>query len=144
MGLLKLGSVLHQMAGKQGDYCFHRAKGLCDLFRVKLLLLPGPEKYRGGPCMFLVRISLICNQHQSTRAGVLTWHLQQANHRCWADFFIDVVLSEGNAQMLSRWVAQQVEGKFCVFRQLHVDRLDAALKGQWLAGWLSTMCSPCS
>ncbi|KAK9835903.1 hypothetical protein WJX74_010643 [Apatococcus lobatus] len=72
------------------NYPYDWAKGLCDLFRVKLLLLPGPQKYRGGPCMFL------------------------ANHRCWADFFIDVVLSEGNAQMLSRMAVYYVFPMFMI------------------------------
>ena len=27
----------------------------------------------------------------------------QANHRSWADFFLDVVMTHGRAQMLSRY-----------------------------------------
>ena len=27
----------------------------------------------------------------------------QCNHRSWADFYLDVLMTEGHAQMLSRW-----------------------------------------
>ena len=31
----------------------------------------------------------------------------QSNHRSWGDFFLDVVATEGYAQMLSRYVCDQ-------------------------------------
>eukprot|EP00884_Botryococcus_braunii_P004043 jgi/Botrbrau1/1363/Bobra.0063s0072.1 len=60
------------------DDAYGWGRGLQILNGVQMLLLPGPGLYRGGPCLWL------------------------PNHRSWADFFLDVVATEGRAQMLSR------------------------------------------
>jgi len=48
-------------------------------------------------------------------------HLQ-SNHRSWADFYLDVVATEGNAQMLSRMAVALVfpmfMGAVCVIRSV--------------------------
>ena len=55
-----------------------RALTLHTLFRVHLRVLPGPGPFLAGPVLFV------------------------ANHRSWADFFVDVLATSGNGQMLSR------------------------------------------
>lgn len=46
----------------------------------------------------------------------------QSNHRSWADFYLDVVATEGNAQMLSRMAVALVfpmfMGAVCIIRSV--------------------------
>ncbi len=46
----------------------------------------------------------------------------QSNHRSWSDFYLDVVATEGNAQMLSRMAVALVfpmfMGAVCVIRSV--------------------------
>ena len=67
-----------------------------------MLILPGPALYK-GPCFYLVRVSCILGDAAAWRASdVERSAAVQANHRSWGDFFIDVLTTEGHAQMLSR------------------------------------------
>ncbi|KAL0044907.1 hypothetical protein WJX82_001789 [Trebouxia sp. C0006] len=70
-----------KLQGPRND-AYGWAIALKQMFRCKFLYLEGPELYTGGKystCIFL------------------------SNHRSWGDFFLDVVATEGYAQMLSRW-----------------------------------------
>ncbi|KAK9832508.1 hypothetical protein WJX81_003456 [Elliptochloris bilobata] len=87
-----------KLNGKRND-----ARGwsvaLRNLFRVKMLRLPGPALFPGGcPVLFL------------------------SNHRSWADFYLDVVATDGNAQMLARMAVAYVFPMFmlavCIIRSV--------------------------
>ncbi len=99
-----------------------------------MLRLPGPPLYRGGgPVIFLVCLP---GTAESTAAHVLAslagLHADemlsryrdalQSNHRSWADFYLDVVATDGNAQMLSRMAVALVfpmfMGAVCVIRSV--------------------------
>ncbi|KAL3151167.1 hypothetical protein ABBQ38_013029 [Trebouxia sp. C0009 RCD-2024] len=83
---LPLGAMLGKirfwkLQGPRND-AYGWAIALKQMFGCKFLYLDGPELYTGGKystCIFL------------------------SNHRSWGDFFLDVVATEGYAQMLSRW-----------------------------------------
>ena len=51
-----------------------------------------------------------------------TPNFMQSNHRSWADFYLDVVATDGNAQMLSRMAVALVfpmfMGAVCVIRSV--------------------------
>lgn len=53
-------------------------------------------------------------------------HCAQSNHRSWADFYLDVVATDGNAQMLSRLAVALVfpmfMGAVCVIRSVVLFR----------------------
>lgn len=71
-------------------------------------------------------------QQQRTLTVLLSLHLAgltecsncalQSNHRSWADFYLDVVATDGNAQMLSRmavaWVFPMFMGAVCIIRSV--------------------------
>jgi len=66
--------------GGPRDDMFQWARLVSRCFGVTLLRVGTPELFRtASPVMYL------------------------ANHRCWADFFLDVFATEGRAAMLSRW-----------------------------------------
>lgn len=48
--------------------------------------------------------------------------LRQSNHRSWADFYLDVVATDGNAQMLARMAVAYVFPMFmlavCIIRSV--------------------------
>ena len=52
----------------------------------------------------------------------MTWTAAQSNHRSWADFYLDVVATDGNAQMLSRMAVALVfpmfMGAVCIIRSV--------------------------
>ena len=79
-----------------------RAKALQALFGIRMLVLPGEQLYK-EPCFYLV--GLLCSTSVGRPQGRLKVDSQcalQCNHRSWGDFFIDVLTTEGHAQMLSR------------------------------------------
>ncbi|KAK9903375.1 hypothetical protein WJX75_004155 [Coccomyxa subellipsoidea] len=87
-----------KLAGKRND-AYGWGVALQQLFGVTMLRLPGPQLANpGGPIIFL------------------------SNHRSWADFYLDVVATEGNAQMLSRMAVALVfpmfMGAVCVIRSV--------------------------
>ena len=111
-----------------------RGVALQQLFGVTMLRLPGPSLYRGGgPVIFLVRppataarITVPC-AHVSGRLArreMLNGYNDalQSNHRSWADFYLDVVATDGNAQMLSRMAVALVfpmfMGAVCIIRSV--------------------------
>jgi hypothetical protein len=114
-----------------------RGVALQHLFGVTMLRLPGPAVYnRGGPVLFLVFPATLllpscckfCKQPvwqdplhaQDLRADSNA--LLQSNHRSWADFYLDVVATDGNAQMLSRMMVAlafpMFMGAVCVIRSV--------------------------
>ena len=52
----------------------------------------------------------------------MTRTVAQSNHRSWADFYLDVVATDGNAQMLSRMAVALVfpmfMGAVCIIRSV--------------------------
>lgn len=54
--------------------------------------------------------------------GNMTRTAAQSNHRSWADFYLDVVATDGNAQMLSRMAVALVfpmfMGAVCIIRSV--------------------------
>ncbi|KAK9815692.1 hypothetical protein WJX72_008180 [[Myrmecia] bisecta] len=66
-----------KLTGLRND-AYGWAAGIKDSFGVNMLRMAGPDLYRDGTCVYL------------------------SNHRSWADFFLDVIATEGRAQMLSR------------------------------------------
>jgi len=81
-----------------------RAVTLQKLFSVRMFLLPGPSLLKDEACLYL------------------------ANHRSWADFFLDVVATDGRAQMLSRAAVAAAFPAFmlavCVIRSVILFRRD--------------------
>lgn len=86
-----------KLYGKRDD-AYGWGKGLQKLFGIKLLQLPGPSLYPGNNVIYL------------------------ANHRSWADFFLDVIMTDGRAQMLSRMAVLMVFPAFmlpvCVIKSV--------------------------
>lgn len=78
-----------KLHGKRDD-AYGWGKGLQKLFGIKLLQLPGPSLYTENNVIYL------------------------ANHRSWADFFLDVVMTDGRAQMLSRMAVMTVFPAFMI------------------------------
>ena len=81
-----------------------RAITLQKLFSVRMFVLPGPTLLKNEACLYL------------------------ANHRSWADFFLDVVATDGRAQMLSRAAVAVAFPAFmlavCVIRSVILFRRD--------------------
>ena len=81
-----------------------RAVTLQKLFSVRMFVLPGPTLLKDEACLYL------------------------ANHRSWADFFLDVVATDGRAQMLSRAAVAVAFPAFmlavCVIRSVILFRRD--------------------
>lgn len=81
-----------------------RAVTLQKLLAVRMFVLPGPTLLKNEACLYL------------------------ANHRSWADFFLDVVATDGRAQMLSRAAVAVAFPAFmlavCVIRSVILFRRD--------------------
>lgn len=71
---------------------------MATMFGVRVVKIPSDPVYADGPIMFLVRKPIVAHICSTTIAV----DSSQANHRSWADFFMEVVLTEGRGIMLSR------------------------------------------
>ncbi|KAK9789400.1 hypothetical protein WJX73_004242 [Symbiochloris irregularis] len=85
-----LGKIKPWRISGRRDDAYGWALGLQWWFRVKILSLPGPPLYKNSTCIYL------------------------CNHRSWADFYLDVLMTEGHAQMLSRWAVAIVFPMFMI------------------------------
>ena len=73
----------------------------------------------------------------------------QSNHRSWADFYLDVVATEGNAQMLSRMAVALVfpmfMGAVCVIRSVILFRRgrnhEKEVRSCCLIDWSKVSCN---
>ena len=63
-----------------------------------------------------------CTSHGAEMNLSLDYAAAQSNHRSWADFYLDVVATDGNAQMLSRMAVAYVFPMFmlavCIIRSV--------------------------
>lgn len=78
-----------KLSGSRND-AYGWGRALQQLFGIKLLQVPGPGLYKGGPCIWM------------------------CNHRSWADFFVDVLTTQGDSQMLSRMAVAAVFPMFMI------------------------------
>mmetsp|Transcript_16631 Transcript_16631/g.49747 ORF Transcript_16631/g.49747 Transcript_16631/m.49747 type:complete len:398 (-) Transcript_16631:469-1662(-) len=78
-----------RFSGSRND-AYGWGRALQALFGIKLRQLPGPRLYKGGACIWL------------------------CNHRSWADFFVDVLTTQGDSQMLSRMAVALVFPMFMI------------------------------
>jgi 1-acyl-sn-glycerol-3-phosphate acyltransferase len=81
---LSLSAVLYRVRflhlGDRRNDLFAWADTLRRFFGVRVLAVGRRRLHRAGPCVYL------------------------ANHRCWADFFLDAYLSEGRAALMARYM----------------------------------------
>ncbi|MEW5298095.1 MAG: hypothetical protein WDW36_001253 [Sanguina aurantia] len=63
---------------------------MMEYFGMKFMKVGSNGLHRGDTCIYL------------------------ANHRCWADFFVDTHVTEGRAMLLSRWAVFWVFPMFCL------------------------------
>ncbi|KAG2489453.1 hypothetical protein HYH03_012089 [Edaphochlamys debaryana] len=74
--------------GKRNDM-LDWGRGLVNFFAVTIYKVGDGSLYKGGSCLYL------------------------CNHRSWADFFIDIYITEGRGAMMSRWLVFFVFPIFC-------------------------------
>ena len=108
------------------------------LLRQSLAFQHNPTALRGSLllacCMAAPALNPVPLRCRATTAGWGTWvwvvrlrlnltySHSQSNHRSWADFYLDVVATDGNAQMLSRMAVAYVFPMFmlavCIIRSV--------------------------
>lgn len=101
--------------------CCGRGLLLTNVFGIKVVRR-GPNKlYRGPKCIYLVRwLSLGwkgaggVSAAGADAAGVCVCvSMFQCNHRSWCDFFLDAVLTDGRAAVLTRCVSWVSHCGYC-------------------------------